>query len=442
MDLQYSCARRGHHAGGMAMTSGLVYVWTPDPTNILGGRLTKQVQGLLHLDDHQGRGERLRGRYVSVRNGGSVNEPSENNTFRATALGDAEPNEDGDFIFEPGRGGGRLDKVLLAPEDMRHRYIQASHFGEVNTYYHLDKIASHIERLLQQLGETSLPPLIAVVNAHHAATEIRGVRDGLHRGESWLPFQGGHYRLPSKHYEIAELQPLLTSGEVHLGPGRQLLHYGALVEAAGGRYRSNASHNAGIIYHEYGHHVTRHTADLRANRLRSNDKQSNRKSALDEGFADYWAASMLRTPHIWAWHQRHDSEYVHPRSLVSTVTMSDFDYSPGADAHKNGTIWAAALWDFGKKLGSRETDGLQRVDLLVLRSLTILGRIGRDPRKKNLRKICRLRESYSIALATLLEADRQLHSGLHSELILESFGKRGIRPDATQLKTDLGNSPS
>jgi hypothetical protein len=424
--------RKELHAGGRMMTSGLVYVWTSDPTNSLGGRLTKQVQELHHLDDHQGKGRRLQGRFVSVRNAGSVNEPAEKDAVRAMALGDAEPNEEGDFIFEPGRGGGRLDKVLLAPEDMRHRYIQASHFGEVNTYYHIDKIASHIDRLLQQLGETPLPKLIAIVNAHHAAIEINGIRDGLRKGDRWLAFQGGHYRLPSKHYEIPEFQPLSKNGEVHLGPGRQLLHYGALFEVAGGRYRSNASHNAGIIYHEYGHHVTRHTADLRANRLRPDDKQSNRKSALDEGFADYLAASMMGTPHIWAWHHRHDTEYVHPRSLTSKVTMSDFDHNPGADAHHNGTIWAAALWDMREQLRSRETNGAQTADLLVLRSLTILGRLDGDPGKQKLRKICRVRESYSAALAALLEADQQLDSSLHSELILETFGKRRIRYNATE----------
>lgn len=424
------------------MRNGLVYVWTLDSTSFLGGHITREVQPLLHLDDHQGARHKLQGRYVSIQNAGWINEPVENNSVAANPLGDAQPNENGDFIFEPGRGGGRLDKILLAPEDMRHRYMQASHFGEVNTYYHIDLMASHIDRLLQKLGEKSLPQLIAVVNAHHAATETNGIRDGLHRGDRWLAFQGGHYRLPSRHYEIAELQPLSNDGEVHLGPGRQLLHHGALVEAAGGRYRSNASHNAGIIYHEYGHHLTRHTADPRANRLRPKDKQSNRKSALDEGFADYWAATMLGTPHIWAWHHRHDSEYVHPRSLTSMVTMSDFDDSNGADAHKNGTIWAAALWDMKTQLRSEETDGVDLADLIVLRSLVILGRTSSDLREKNLRKICRLRESYSVALAALLEADQQLHSGLHSETILESFGKRGIKPDATQLKMVQRNIPS
>jgi len=126
-----------------------------------------------------------------------------------------------------------------------------------------------------------------------------------------------------------------------------LLDSGALVEFEGSRYRANASHNAGIIYHEYGHHITRHTADFRANRLHSPEAQDNRKAALDEGICDYWAATMLNAPHIWAWHKRHDNEYVHPRSLVSHKTMGEFDPAPKADPHANGTIFAAALWDRG-----------------------------------------------------------------------------------------------
>src|ERR1700730_6039301 len=83
----------------------------------------------------------------------------------------------------------------------------------------------------------------------------------------------------------------------------------------------------------------RPTADYRANALPPPDQQNNRKVALDEGTCDYWAATMLGTPHIWAWHLRHDEQVTHPRSLSSSKTMADFVASPTADAHANGTIW-------------------------------------------------------------------------------------------------------
>src|SRR5262249_575289 len=149
--------------------------------------------------------------------------------------------------------------------EFQDRYVRAARFGEVNTYYHIDRIANHVHELLAKLGAPPLPPVIAVVNAHHAATEHEGIRDGgLKPRDAWLPFQGGHYRLQSRHYDIEEYDPVSPNGEIHLGAGWQLWEHGALAEAAGRGYRANASHNAGIIYHEYGHHITRHTADFRA----------------------------------------------------------------------------------------------------------------------------------------------------------------------------------
>lgn len=422
------------------MRYGRVYVWTPDPASTLGGRVTKSIVPLLHLNANGQGGDRLWGCYVRVRNGGWVNEPDETGAVRGVPLGEARPNADDDFLFEPGRGGGRLDKVLLAASDMRRRYIHASHFGEVNTYFHLDRIAAYVDELLHELNAPNLPTVTAVVNAHHAATEIDGIRDGVRRGECWLPFQGGHYRLPSQRYDIPEYEPISVDGEIHLGPGWQLLQHGALVEVAGGRYRSNASHNAGIIYHEYGHHITRHTADFRANVQRPPNKQNNRKTSLDEGFSDYWAATMLGTPHIWAWHRRHDDHEIHARSLSSPMTMADYDHSPGADPHANGTIWAAALWELRERLSSMKPDGVRRTDLLVLKTLILLGQLVGHGERVTVRNACRARESYVIGLTALLEADKLLYSTIHHDSILRSFSKRGIQPDLG-VKTDIDRKP-
>jgi hypothetical protein len=410
------------------MRMGRIYAWTPDTTSALNGRVTATVVPLLRLDTDGAGSSRLWGRHVRVRNGGAVNEPDPaRGAVRGVPIGDAQPNAEGDFLFEPGRGGGRIDKVVLGAPDFQWRYIQASHFGEVNAYFHLDRIAAYVEDLLRQLGAPPLPQVIAVVNAHHAATEENGVRDGVRRGGRWLPFQGGHYRLPNRRYDLYEHKPISPNGEIHLGPGRQLLEYGALVEAAGGRYRANASHNAGILYHEYGHHITRHTVDFRANALRPLDRQNNCKTAMDEGTCDYWAATMLGTPYIWAWHHRHDAEEVHFRSLTSSKTMADYDSSPGADAHANGTIWAAALWGLRTRLGAWEPDGARQTDLLVLKALLLMGQLPSDRRDASLTSIRRARQSYTAGLLALLQADELLNGGRQREAILASFAKHGIQ---------------
>src|SRR2546425_8150827 len=63
------------------------------------------------------------------------------------SIGDAQPNAEGDYVFEPGRGGGRMDKVVLADRDFRWRYIQASHRSEEHTS-ELQSLAYLVCRLL------------------------------------------------------------------------------------------------------------------------------------------------------------------------------------------------------------------------------------------------------------------------------------------------------
>jgi len=413
------------------MRRGRVYKWSPDPASTRGGSISVSIESLPRLDrEGEGRG-RLSGRFVRVRNSGEVNEPGPiGGGVRVLPIGDAQPNAEGDFLFDPGGGGGRLDKVVLAAPEDRHRYIQASHFAEVNAYFHLVRIAAYLDGLLRQVGHPSLPRVTAIVNAHHAATERDGLRDGVFgtRSGRMIPMQGGHYRLPSWCYDPREFQPLSPTGEIHLGPGYQLHRDGAIARAMGGPYWGHAAHNGAILYHEYGHHIMRHTADVRANALRPQDKQSNRKEAIDEGTCDYWAAAILGTPHIWAWHRRHDEQEIHPRSLASAKTMADYDSSPNADPHLNGTIWAAALWDLRARLEATESDGGHQTDLLVLKTLLELGNITSPEGDPPTEYLPRVRASYQVGLATLLRSDELMNGGRYREVILSCFSRRAIHP--------------
>ncbi len=410
-------------------SQGRVYIWSPDPTHTLGGRVAVRVVPLSRLEPDGDAPARLRGRHVQVHNAGAINEPDPTTgRLRVVPLGDAHPDAEGNFLFEPGHGGGRIDKVRLAAPDVRGRYIQAARFGEVNTYYHLDRSAAYVDDLLRQLGAPSLPRVTAVVTAHAGSTETDGRRDGVRHGDRWLPFQGGHYRLPSRTYDIDEHQPLSPDGEIHLGPGWRLIEHGALVDAAGGRYRANASHNGGILYHEYGHHITRHMADLRANSLRHPSRQNNRKTALDEGTCDYWTATMLDTPHIWAWHRRHDDQEAHPRSLISAKTMDAYCHDPGADPHANGTIWGAALWDLRTQMRAAETEGARHADLLVLQALLLLGQVYAPQGAPTIPATRAIRAGYTAGLEALLGADQRLSGGRRRDLIRSTFAARGIHP--------------
>lgn len=401
------------------MNHGLVYIWEPDSASALGGRLRREIVPLPNLYQQSPPAAHLSGRYVHVKNAGAIREPiCGDGRIRIVRLGDALPNDNGAFIFDPARGGARVEREVLPDRSATERYIQASRFGEVNTYYHLDRIATYVDRLLQQLAAPRLPRVVAVVNAHGAVAEKDGIPDGVRRGGRWKPFQGAHYRLPGLRSKVCEMDPVSADGEIHLGPGWQLLECGALAEAAGARYRHNASHNAGILYHEYGHHITRHTADFQGNALRPWNMQDNRKTSLDEGICDYWAATLLDSPHIWAWHRRHDAENVHRRSLTSRKTIADFDSSPNADPHANGTTWAAALWDVRAAIGDP-----QAMDLLLLKSLCLW-------KAKNISSEA-LKfgpDSFSVALGFLLRADDHLYVSKHRSLIVDACARRAIHP--------------
>jgi Fungalysin metallopeptidase (M36) len=424
--------------------SGCVYIWSPQNRDELAGRVTKTIQPLVRLRPREG-GPWLRGEYVNVRNGGLIATRDEDGVTRTSQLGDAEPDSGGNFIFDPGRGGERIDKFPMPTSRVTKSHVEASHFGEVNTYFHVDRIAHYVNGLLRDLDASLLPVVEVVVNAHHAVAEIGEVPHGATRGEVGSPFQGGHYRLPSWRYDIPEYEPISPRGEIHLGPGRALLKQGALVDATGAPYRHNASHNAGIIYHEYGHHINRHTADFRANRFRPELKQSNRKIPMDEGTSDYWAAALLETPHIWAWHRRHDGAEVHPRSLVSKKTMADFDSGPDADPHENGTIWAAALWEFRERLRGTAPDGARNADLILLKALTLMGHVLGPGNRARIQGMCRARERFSTGLDLILIADEILDSGRHREDVLRTFSARGIEPSTDKpwiLGDDANSSAS
>src|SRR5258708_38521918 len=124
------------------MSKGRVYLWTRDSHELLGGHVEKEVVPIPGLTADAAGTPHLSGRLVAVRNGGWVNIPDPEGGIRGVPIGDAQPDDRGNFCFEPGRGRRRMDKVTLADSDFRLRYIQASHFGEVNTYYHLHRIAS------------------------------------------------------------------------------------------------------------------------------------------------------------------------------------------------------------------------------------------------------------------------------------------------------------
>lgn len=407
------------------MNQGLVYTWTPSAARDQGGLVQLERVALPRLQPVGPEEPHLSGTFVRVTNAGWIDADGPvGGAPRYVRVGCARPDEKGDFNFQPHCGGERVDRGPLADPVLRQRHVESAHFGEVNAYFHLDRIAAYLAELLAELAAPAPPRVTAVVCAHDGSPPGGGVV----RGGKIVAFQGGHYRVPRSSYDIDEPTAPAVTGEIHLGPGRRMMHGGALAAAAGHPYRHNAAHNAGTLYHEYAHHLQRHTCDFRANALRPPMEQSNRKTPTEEGTCDYWAAAMLEAPHIWAWHHPHDASTVHRRSLVSRKTMADFDHRPGADPHRNGTIWGAALWNFRMRMAAASPDGARLADRIVLQALLIIGGQLGPERPPTPRAASRARAGFGTAAAALLEAERRLHGGRFWLALTESFAQRGIHP--------------
>ena len=304
--------------------------------------------------------------------------------------GEEELFERGDLRFDHRRGGG----PTAIPEHRR----DALAFGVVNTAYHLGHA---VERVTALLGRP-LPPLIARVGAH--AT----------RNPGW---GGGHYRLPAEAYStLPEDEPPAVTGEIHLGIG------GRLVPLDGMAYLHTASHDPAIVYHEFGHHVTNHTADLRCNRRRAPDAQTNRKIPIDEGTCDYIAAILMGTPDIYGWHRADVPSYsARRRRLDAPRTMAHFVGGHRSDPHADGAIWSAALWAARCELERRGVDP-GRFDAVVLRSLD---RIGRGEPDLPLELAHRHRRRFAAVLEAILAEDHAGGGDLGNTVEMV-FAARGI----------------
>ena len=305
-----------------------------------------------------------------------------------------------ELCFEHACGGGPLAS--------REAARQARAFGVVNVAYHLRRGMDYLTLLLGH----PLPSLTAKIGMHADQRPTWG---------------GAHYRLPAvRYHDLAELEPVAPTGEIHFGPGRRFVAHGQ------GRYFHAPAHNAAIIYHELGHHLCRHTADFRLNRRRPLKAQLNRKVPLDEGTSDYVAAVLLGTPDIFGWHRAgYPRTSQQRRCLDGSWTMSSFwgqgsayrRWGEGTDPHIDGTVWSAALWATRMAFVEDGVPG-ELFDRLVVQALVRLGPAERDmPRLETLGT----RRRFSRFLQALVDADHACGTGC-SALILRTFAQRGILP--------------
>lgn len=292
-----------------------------------------------------------------------------------------------DLVFDPAGGGG--------PMAGRAANREARAFALVNTAFHVQRAL----RFAAQCLERELPPLT--------------VRIGLHLEHgSW---GGGHYRLPATRYsELPESHAVSPSGEIHLGYGRRYLGSPAP------QYFHAPGHNAGIIYHEVGHHICRHTADFRLNALLPPDRQTNRKVSLDEGSCDFISAALLDCPDLFGWHRAQVPEWqMNRRCLSNRWTMAHFHGGRRRDPHADGSIWASALWS-ARLAVARAGYPARRFDALFLRALDAFGR--QRPAMRDEDEL-RRRRHFAGLLERIVACEPTL-----ADPVLQAMAQHGIEP--------------
>jgi hypothetical protein len=291
---------------------------------------------------------------------------------------------------DPSAGGGPLaDPVAEAA---------ARAFALTNAAVCARRLLDVVEATLDR----TLPPLKILTGAHQ---------------DRWRRWGGGHYRLPAQTYStLPEDGDVAPTGEVHLGAGQ------AFVTQAGAPYLHVPGHSLSIVTHEVAHHVCRHVADFRLNRLLPPGDQTNNRTAIEEGTCDYLAAAMLGHPDIYGWHRQHISvSDIRRRALSAGWTMADFRGSHKTDPHRDGSVWACALWD-ARTRAARAGFRPEAVDALVVRGLAGLGDTAEDERSPETR---RARKYFGSLLSEMLQACVDPTLADHVE---NAMAFRGIRP--------------
>ena len=348
---------------GENMATGSVYIWERSDSDFTGGRVYLSQVELPHLRRDGAKPAGLRGRYVDVICDGFPSELSVADGEGQTAkVGEALPDERGDYIFNP-FGGGIFGEQA--------GYESAWRFGQVNVYYHVSLMAQRMNEALRLLGEGPLPKVRAIVNAHLPKALGAGGKRQKDSG-GWVPVKGTRYRYPARTEDIDRFSTA-GCGELLFGRGRSITTKGWLPRISGGAYLCDPSHDAGFIYQAFAFHVLRHTADIGADRLRMPRAGFSRPCALELGLSMYLAASMLATPYLRCWHRRHDAEFIAPDTLANDFRLDGTDEPPSEALVAQ--VLAGALWDLHEAFSG---DELACVSLVIV-ALLALGRLSDSP---------------------------------------------------------------
>jgi len=169
----------------------------------------------------------------------------------------------------------------------------------------------------------------------------------------------------------------------------------------------DSSVDGDVVFHEFGHGIS--------NRLIGNGStalQGIQSGAMGEGWSDYWAITINNDGAVGEYVTNNPIGIRRAVYSVPAATVHD-SYADvcfrGCEVHKDGEVWAAALWDLRTQLGAATSD------LLVLNGM----------------KFTPIRPSFLDARDGIIQADQNMNGGANFCAIWVVFARHGMGVSAS-----------
>src|SRR5215468_10157070 len=121
----------------------------------------------------------------------------------------------------------------------------------------------------------------------------------------------------------------------------------------------DASFDSDVVFHEFGHGISNRLVGGPANTSCLGGTQAG---AMGEGWSDYWAATMNNNGVIGEFVTNNLTQGIRRAAYTVPANPVHDSYADlgvgGFEVHRDGEVWAAALWDLRQTLGAAISDSL------------------------------------------------------------------------------------
>jgi extracellular elastinolytic metalloproteinase len=172
----------------------------------------------------------------------------------------------------------------------------------------------------------------------------------------------------------------------------------------------DSSQDGDVVFHEFGHGVSNRLVGGPAN---TNCLGGTQGGAMGEGWSDYWAATFYNDGRIGEYVTNNPVNGIRRAAYTVPANPVHDSYADvgagGFEVHRDGEVWAAALWDLRNDLGAALSDRL------VLEGM----------------KFTPCSPSFLNARDGILQADQSLNGGANRCRIWTVFARHGMGQSAT-----------